>query len=179
MRRLIILFLVSFALRAQAAESVTICYNYRCAVQAEVTFSEDDMQTLASLFADDENPGDELGAIQLAVSFMSRVAGQQTPIHNDKGGNYDDDGVEGRMDCIDHAHTTTAYLRFIAAHDWLRFYKVLNPIRRAPLLFDDHWAARIQDKQTGAQYAVDSWFFDNGQPPVIYPLERWLSGAHP
>lgn len=164
---------------ASAADSVTICYNYRCAVKAEVVFDSEDLNAIEALFSDNSDAGNELGAIQLAIGLMNRIAGKQTPIHNDKGGNYEDDGVEGRMDCIDHSQTTTAYLRFIAAHGWLRFHRVLTPVRRAPLLFDDHWGARVQDLKTGAQYVVDSWFFDNGQPAMIYPLERWMSGAHP
>jgi hypothetical protein len=26
------------------------------------------------------------------------------------------------------------------------------------------------------QFAVDSWFGDNGQPPIIQPLDDWESG---
>ena len=179
MLRIIFFLAMIFSAAAQARDSVTICYNYRCAVKAEVVFEGEDLEAIRDLFSDNADAGSELGAIQLAIGLMNRIAGEQTPIHNDKGGNFNDDGAEGRMDCIDHSQTTTAYLRFIAAHEWLHFHRVLSPIRRAPLLFDDHWGARVQDIATNAQYVVDSWFFDNGQPAVIYPLDRWLSGAHP
>jgi hypothetical protein len=177
MRYLIFCFLALFG-TAQGQE-LTICYNYGCAVQAQVVFSSDELVELDALFDDVDNAGFERGSIQLAVGFMSRVAGKQTPIHNDKGGNYADNGVDGRMDCIDHSRTTTAYLKFMAARGLLHFHRVLEPIRRAPLLVDDHWSARIEEKASRAQYAVDSWFFDNGEPARIFPLNEWLKGAKP
>jgi hypothetical protein len=164
---------------AAQAQDVTICYNYGCAVQAQVTFNFEDLAELDALFADVDNAALERGSIQLAVGFMNRVAGKQTPIHNDKGGNYDDNGVDGRMDCIDHSRTTTAYLKFMAARGLLHFHRVLEPIRRAPLLVNDHWSARIEEIASGEQYAVDSWFFDNGEPASIFPLKEWLKGAEP
>ena len=176
--RCLIFALLTLIGTAQAQE-VTICYNYGCAVQAQVTFDLDDLAELDALFDDVDNAALERGSIQLAVGFMNRVAGKQTPIHNDKGGNYDDNGVDGRMDCIDHSRTTTAYLKFMAARGLLHFHRVLEPIHRAPLLVNDHWSARIEEKATGAQYAVDSWFFDNGEPASIFPLNEWLKGAEP
>lgn len=161
------------------AQGVTICYDYGCAVQAQVTFDADNLAEIDALFDDDNSAALERASIQLAVGLMNHIAGQQTPIHNDKGGNYADDGVEGRMDCIDHSRTTTAYLKFLAARGLLQFHRVLEPIRRAPLLVDEHWSARIEEKATGVQYAVDSWFFNNGEPAAIFPLKTWLKGATP
>jgi hypothetical protein len=58
-------------------------------------------------------------------------AGQQTPIHADRGGNFDDQGVHGAMDCIDHSdhhHELPAP----AGKAWgaLRFHRVLEPAQR-------------------------------------------------
>lgn len=178
MRWLSIVFLACASFPAQAVE-VTICYNYGCAVQAKIEVDLDDLIRLDQLFEEVANAAVERGSIQLAIGFMNRVAGKQTPIRNDKGGNYDDDGVEGRMDCIDHSHTTTAYLKLIEARGLLSFHQVLEPVHRAPLLVNDHWSARIQENETGEQYAVDAWFFDNGEPAAIFPIREWLKGADP
>jgi len=40
--------------------------------------------------------------------------------------------------------------------------------------FDVHWTAVIEDASDYQQYVVDSWFFENGKPPVIQTLEDWL-----
>ena len=171
-----ILACISFP--AQAAE-LTICYNYGCAVQAKIQIDLDELSQLDQLFEEIPNAVVERSSIQFAIGLMNRIAGKQTPIRNDKGGNSDDDGVEGRMDCIDHSRTTTAYLKLIDARGLLHFHRILEPVRRAPLLVNDHWSARIQETETEEQYAVDSWFFDNGEPAAIFPLREWLKGAEP
>ena len=39
--------------------------------------------------------------------------------------------------------------------------------------------AVIEDLDSGSRYVVDSWFFDNGQPPHIVRLEDWYAGQDP
>ena len=161
------------------ALEVTICYNYGCAVEANIEIDLEDVAQLDQLFAEVANAAVERGSIQLAIGFMNRVAGKQTPIRNDRGGNFADDGVDGRMDCIDHSKTTTAYLKLIEARGLLSYHRVLEPVRRAPLLVNDHWSARIQENESEEQYAVDSWFLDSGEPAAIFPIRDWLKGAEP
>ncbi len=162
-----------------SAQEVQICYNYSCGQQATVRFDPNDLSYINSFFDKADDAVSERAAIRLAVGVMSQIAGTQTPIHNDKGGNDNEEGVDGRMDCIDHSQTTTAYLLFLEARGWLQFHRVLKPIHRAPLLLNDHWSARIEDTTSGAQYAVDTWFLDNGEPASIFPLDEWLKGAAP
>lgn len=178
MRGLIFLLLTLLGSPAAAYE-VTICYNYDCAVEAQVTIDAKDAFQLKRLFIGVRNAPVERESIRLAVGYMSLIAGAQTPVFNDKGGNDNEEDVNGRMDCIDHSRTTTTYLRFIEARGWLQFHRVLEPIHRAPLLLNDHWSARIEDTGSGEQYAVDTWFLDNGEPATIYPVREWLKGAAP
>jgi hypothetical protein len=42
-----------------------------------------------------------------------------------------------------------------------------------------HSTAVIRQLDTQARYAVDSWFFDNGQPATIVPFELWKAGYIP
>lgn len=178
MRWLTLALLLCTQIPAQAAD-ITICYNYGCAVQASITVDFDDLARLDQLFEDIPNAAAERSAIQFSVGLLNRIAGKQTPIRNDKGGNYADDGVEGRMDCIDHSRTTTAYLKLLEARELLRFHRVLEPVRRAPLWVDDHWSALIQETASDEQFTVDAWFFDNGEPAAIFLLRDWLKGAEP
>ena len=95
---------------------------------------------------------------------MYAIAGEQTPVWRDKGGNYADGGENGKMDCIDHSTNTTAFLRLLEARGWLRFHDVLEPLMRRRFFFAVHWAARIRERETQKVYVVDSWYFDNGHP---------------
>lgn len=178
--RYILLLWFSLCSGIAAAHQVTICYNYGCAVTATVNIDGNDYIQLNRLFTEIDTAAQERESIRLAMGYMNQIAGAQTPIFNDKGGNSEnEDGVNGRMDCIDHSRTTSAYLRFIEVQGWLEFHRVLEPIHRAPLLLNDHWSARIEETASGEQFAVDTWFLDNGEPALIFPVREWLKGAAP
>jgi hypothetical protein len=177
-RLLLLLWLAGSALIARADE-VTICYNYGCAAKAVVELRGLQLHQIRALFHRLPDAAAERAAIASAIGMFETFAGQQTPTWADKGGNENDDGVNGRMDCIDHSTNATAYLRLLESEGWLKYHRVLDPVKRAPFLVNIHWAARIAEKQSGREYVVDSWFFDNGHPAAIFPLEDWLDGAKP
>jgi hypothetical protein len=161
------------------ADEVTICYNYGCYTGAQVNYSDAQLATLHQLLAAAGDAAAEREAISVAIGRMYGIAGEQTPIWRDKGGNYADGGVNGQMDCIDHSTNTDSFLRLLQARGWLRFHEVLQPLRRIRFIVAVHWAARIRDRDTQRAYAVDSWYFDNGQPAAILTIEDWLAGKRP
>ena len=161
------------------AEEVTICYNYGCHSRAQVSFSEGQLNGLNDLLAAAGDAAAERGAISIAIGRMYGIAGEQTPVWRDKGGNYADGGENGQMDCIDHSTNTSTFLGLLQSHGWLRFHEVLEPILRTPFFFAVHWAARIRDLGTQQAYVVDSWYFDNGHPAAVIPAEQWLAGRNP
>jgi len=184
-RPLLGVLLFCCALVGGAAEQITICFNYGCLNQAEVEFSDGQLDEVAELLGGARTAAEEREAIGEAVGRLLGWAGQQSPIAADRGGNYDDDGVYGRMDCIDHSTTTTRLLRLMEQSGWLRFHKVLRPALRSRFIVFHHFAAQIKDivtvgvKGAARRYVVDSWFFDNGQPAVVMPLAAWLVGEGP
>jgi hypothetical protein len=161
------------------AFNVDICYNYDCAVHAKVNLTVKQMRNVGILFRKIRTPQQERDAIAQAMAVLEKYAALQTPTGNDKGGNVNDDGVDGRMDCIDHAHNTTAYLQLLRQFGWLAFHDIRGPVERAPLILNAHWGAEIMEYGTGSKFVVDTWFRDNGAPAVIYPLDDWLHGASP
>lgn len=178
----LVLSLAGAPLAATAAETVRICYNYGCLAEAQATFAPAQLQAVRLLLAAAGEAADERQHLALAIGQLLAWAGEQTPIHADRGGNYADDGVFGRMDCIDHATTTTGLLRLIEEHGWLRFHRVVEPAWRLRFLVLEHHAAQIEEVaaahgETRARYVVDSWFRDNGQPALVFPLTSWLAGA--
>jgi hypothetical protein len=158
------------------ADEVTICYNYGCHAKAQVNFSEAQLAPLQGLLAEAADAAAERKAISLAIGRMYAIAGEQTPVWRDKGGNFADSGENGQMDCIDHSTNTHAFLSLLELHGWLRFHTALEPIRRVRFLVAVHWSARIREKETNSEYAVDSWYVDNGRPALVLPIEDWRSG---
>lgn len=161
------------------ADEVTLCYNYGCYSRAPVEFSEAQLESLHRTLAAATDASAERAAISAVIGRMYAIAGEQTPVWRDKGGNYADGGENGKMDCIDHSTDTTAFLRLLQAHGWLRFHEVLTPLKRRRFLIAVHWGARMRDRDTQKIYIVDSWFFDNGQPALVLPVADWLAGKTP
>lgn len=173
------------SLAAGAAESLSVCFNYGCAAQAAVVFNDAQLHEVAALIELAPDAAAERVAVAVGVGRLLHFAGEQSPIHADRGGNVADGGVSGQMDCIDHSTTTTRLLRMIERHGWLRFHRVGDIVLRRRFLLFEHYSAQLietgmaaSDETTG-HYVVDSWFFDNGQPAAVMPLARWQAGEYP
>lgn len=161
------------------ADEITVCYNYGCARSAEIQLRGAQLSRIHMLFAWIDNAEEEREAISRAIGLFQIAAGQQTPTFRDRGRNLPDEGVDGRMDCIDHARNTSEYLRLMEERGWLQFHRALEPVKRAPWIVNEHWSARIAERESGEEFVVDSWFFDNGHPAAIFTLEEWMKGAEP
>lgn len=195
--RFLALLLLLHSFSASAVERVSVCFNYGCLSQSEVVFADTQLDEIARLLRAATNPAQERDAVAQAVGRLLGWAGEQTPIAADRGGNYADMAVHGKMDCIDHSTTTTRLLRMIESRGMLHFHRVLDPALRHRFLVFDHYSALIEEKnaasdcgcdgeveetekdESSERYVVDSWFFDNGRPAVVMPLARWQSGESP
>ncbi|HET7775718.1 MAG TPA: hypothetical protein VFK74_05070 [Azospira sp.] len=179
MRAWAVLLLLALLPLGAGAESLDVCYNYGCSVMATVEFSPRQLENLRAQLARAGNASSERLVLAEVIGRMYRMAGAQTPIWRDKGGNSEDDEVEGRMDCIDHSTTTTHFLELLAARGWLRFHNVLpRQMRRRHLIFE-HWTALLEVREGGELFAVDSWFFDHGDGAAVLPFTDWLEGRDP
>ena len=182
LRRWLAILVLLMAGSALADQSVRICHAYGCLVEAEVVFSEPtlrEIDQMLSVAVDAENERKILG---VAIGRMYAIGGEQSDIRNDKGGNYADANISGRMDCIDHSISTTRLLKLLETRGGLHWHRVLDiDVRYFAWLFPAHYSAVIEEKTDGeaARFVVDSWFVDNGQPAVILPLDEWKKGAGP
>jgi len=180
MRRWPLLLLLALSAGVAAEERVPVCHGYGCVVQDEVVFSSARLLQLGQSLAFAVDADGERKILAGTIGTLYRWAGEQSEIRNDRGGNYADGSVPGRMDCLDHSTTTTRFLQLLARYGALRYHRVLAPVSRAWLgLVENHWAAQLETLDGEARYVVDSWFVDNGEPAVILPLEEWKKGAGP
>jgi len=166
----------------QADETVSVCHGYGCQAQAGVRYTEEQLGDVRRMLFATVDAENERKTLAYVVGLLYGWAGDQSEIHNDRGGNYADDNVPGKMDCIDHSTSTTRLLRLLENRGYLRWHRVLEPeSRNFAGLIPVHWSAVIEEREAGetGRYAVDSWFVDNGFPAVILPLEEWKKGAGP
>ena len=167
---------------AWADEGVDVCFNYGCATEEPVAFSEARLAWMREMLAAANSSERERALLALVIGQLYGWAAEQTPIGNDKAGNAADGGMPGQMDCIDHSTSTTRLLRMIERRGWLRFHRVLDPVRRS-FLVTEHFSAAVEDLGDGISmvrtdaksrtWAVDSWYADNGKPAWIVPLDQW------
>ncbi len=173
----IVLLTSALASAAQASPGAFgVCYDYGCKTRQTVRLPEEQWQTVRALFAPEPaNATQERRRIARAIALMETLVGTITGTAADLGGNTRGAGMPGQMDCIDESTNTNTYLHLMQADGLLRFHEVRGRRMRSRWLVDAHWTAVIRDTGTGQDYAVDSWFFDNGQPPVIARLNDWLA----
>jgi len=169
---------------ATAAE-VSLCFNYGCQSEASVEVGEEMLAGIAASLAGAGAAAEERRRLAAAVGRLYRLAGRQSPIGADRAGDYLDAGAYGRMDCIDHATSTTRLLQLLERRGMLHFHRVLEQRRRTRFLLFQHFSAvleeipRLQAQGDPRRYAIDSWFVEQGEPAVVLPLEAWMDGEGP
>ncbi|MDO5638367.1 MAG: hypothetical protein Q4G28_00680 [Neisseria sp.] len=156
-----------------------VCFRYGCKSSAYVAVSADTRMQLQQLFQTIDSPAAERAAIREAVRQLYLNAGSQSPIYQDKGGNFRDGTAEGRMDCVDHSSNTTTFLNYLAAQGRLKFHTVGKPVYRLPRIIDLHYAAQLVETGSGEKWVVDSWFEDFGAAPAVVEYVRWKKGWRP
>lgn len=184
MRRGLVLCLMLWAGLVLADERVAICFNYGCLNDASVVFSEGRLTEVRERLMLADSAVAERAILALAVGQLYRWAGEQSPISADRPGDFLDDDAYGKMDCIDHAESTTRLLTMLEARGFLRFHVVAPISRRVRWLVAQHFSAVIRERNdeapdTGARFVVDTWFGEHGDPAVVLPLEDWLDGEGP
>lgn len=159
----------------------SVCYGHSCAQVQQVALSAEQWREVAALFQPPSpEAADERRRIARAIARLETLVGALTGTDKDRGGNWDGWlSGDAQMDCIDESTNTTSYLRMLARDGLLRWHTVEDRATRGWFLFGwPHTTAVIRDNRSDRQYAVDSWFRDNGRPPVIQPLDDWRD-KHP
>lgn len=159
-----------------------VCHGYGCHYQTTVFFSAAQWQQVKTpLQQKASSAQQERQHIAEAIAIMEILVGEAAGTQTDKGGAGFIVSDSGQMDCIDEAVNTSLYLKFLAADGMLHWHTVDTPTRRGYFI-DAQWphnSAVIKDKTSGVRYVVDSWFFANGEHPVIVPVKQWLTGWRP
>ena len=169
--RILSLYLLAWPLAA--APDFVQCYDFGCKSTAELRYDDGHWRQIAVLF--EQHGLDSAGekqAIRRAVALMERISGQISGTHLDKGGNYPGHDLPRQMDCIDESTNTFQYLAALERRELLRWHRVDLKQRRT-VWFVTHWTATISEIDSGAVFAVDSWYRDNGELPLLQPLDDW------
>lgn len=158
-----------------------MCHSGGCADISHVVLTEDDWQQVRAVFDPmPDNAEDERKCIAKAIGVMETLVGEKTGTSTDRGGTFGNSAYPGQMDCNDEAINSTTYMKLMQQDGLIHFHEILDTKRRG--FFFNGWphsTAAIKEIAGGQSFAVDSWFYDNGVPAEILPLELWKSGWKP
>ena len=162
-------------------ERFSVCFDHSCRTIVTRAFSSPEWRRIAAaLQPPAPDAAGERVAIARTLALMEQIIGVKTGTSGDRGGNLAGFGRQGQMDCIDESYNTTTYLKLLQQDGLLNFHKVMERSTRFGLFAGmPHTTAVIRDVARRQDYAVDSWFFDNGEPPVILELDVWKTGWRP
>ncbi len=170
-----------FNLTPPTPQSFIVCHENGCTERTKVTLSEAQWAQVRAKFQPKPRDADEERArIADAVGLLERLVAPQAGTAGDVGGTFEGIGRSGQMDCEDEASNTTQYL-VMMKNDGLLAYN--TPIgRRWRGFFIHGWphtTAVVSEAGTGTQWAIDSWFEDNGIPAHVVLLATWEDGWSP
>lgn len=159
-------------------ERFAICSRFGCRGTTPVRLEPSEWTRVGALFQPrPESAAAERVCIARAVALLETLVGGHTATWADVAMNRA--AGPGQLDCVAESVNTSIYLLMLQDRGLLRHHRVEAPRRRGVFIFYPHNTAVIRDRADGAEYAVDSWFRDNGEPPYIVPLAEWLEGWHP
>jgi hypothetical protein len=158
-----------------------VCHSGGCADISHVSLTDEEWQQVAAEFNPaPDNAEEERSRIANAIGLLERIIGDKIGTHHDFAGTFGAFSTPGQMDCNDEASNSNTYIKLMLKAGLIRFHD-LRDTKIRNFFFNGwpHTTAAIAETGTGALYAVDSWFYDNGVPAVIIPLELWKTGWKP
>ena len=166
-------------------ELLIVCHGNGCRDLGFLTLTPEQWNTVRAVFFPfARDAAEERDRLRTAIALMERSAGTATGTWRDKGGSFN--GGEGQMDCLDETTNTTQYLRLLERFGLMRLHRVDTPATRGWFIGGwPHTTAAIAEVAPARshdgtrQWAVDSWFLENGEPPFILPLDVWKAGWAP
>lgn len=158
------------------------CQNYGCAVVKKVELNQRDWKKIERAFGPKtKSAKQEREKIAKTIGEFERIVGPITGTEHDREGTFLETG-DGQLDCVDESTNTMVYMMMLKDAGMIRFHDIEQPQVRYPLLSGRGWmhqTAVVTETETGTQYAIDSWYEDNGAPAYVVPMTEWRSGWHP
>jgi len=158
-----------------------VCFGGGCAEVRSLALTTKEWQKVTAIFDNTPvNPEQERQLIGKGIAQLEIIVGEKIGTSNDLAGTFFEGRLFGQQDCNDESINTTTYMRLMRQAGLLKWHEI-EDTRTRNFFFNGwpHSSAVIRDTSANTQFAVDSWFYDNGVPPVIVPLSEWKAGYRP
>lgn len=159
----------------------SVCHDLSCHAVSDLSFNDSEWEQVTALFIPAaENAEIERQQVMQAIALLEQLVGQKVGTSVDLPKNRLIGSRKGQLDCIDEATNTTVYLRMLETESLLRWHQTAPRTSRGVLIGRaPHNTATLIDTQSAIRYAVDAWYFNNGEPPAIITLDSWKQGWQP
>jgi hypothetical protein len=158
-----------------------VCQGGGCAQFNQISISEAEWESVKLLFQiKATNSVDERLQISKAVGLLEQIVGEKNGTSGDRAGTFDNSDYQGQLDCNDEAINTTTYMRLLKLNGLMPLHEI-EDTRTRNFFFTGwpHTTAVIRDIKTKERFAVDSWFYDNGQAATVVPFATWKANFQP
>ncbi|WP_308983520.1 hypothetical protein [Thalassobacterium sedimentorum] len=174
-------YLAHFDLKHPQVEDFELCASAGCRQLSQLGYTQPEWQSICALFTPPPmNAQDERERIKIAIALTEQINGPKNGTAGDAPRNQRALGTGSQLDCIAEAANTTVTLMLLQEEGLLKFHSTGYPQHRGFFrLRLPHNTASIYENNTGDHYAVDSWFYKNGAPPVCVPVSEWKAGYTP
>ena len=176
-----------FAHPSPTLTDFTVCQGYGCRIQKRIRMEQFVWDEVARIFTPvPQTAAEERDRLGLAIAFLELKIGAAIGASTDRAAAETFNTGPDQLDCIDETVNTTTYLRLLAQYGLMRWHRIGTPNQRGWLLASLFGStdfitntAVIVEKQSGAEFAIDSYFYSNGRPPKIMPLAEWRKNWRP
>jgi hypothetical protein len=175
------LYLSYFDMKQPQVGDFEVCASSGCRTLSQLAYTAYQWGEISAIFEPaPTSPADERERIKIAVAKIEQIVGSKNGTSGDAARNQRPKGVGKQLDCIAEAANTTVALLLFEKENLLRYHTVGHPQHRGLLHGRlPHNTASIYENATLDHYAVDSWFFKNGEPPICVPVNKWKAGYDP
>lgn len=159
-----------------------LCHGFSCSSKSLVTLDEEQWAKVAAVFKKPaKTPGTEREQITKAIAILEAESTKDAKLNPDFGEANTFENDQSQMDCIDEAINTTHYIEFLDEAGLLKHHDPAPPLHRG-FFVDGQWphnSAAVKENGSGEIYAIDSYYFDSGQPAAAVPIDVWLDEWRP
>ncbi|WP_269525905.1 hypothetical protein [Coraliomargarita parva] len=174
-------FLSHFTLDEPSVEDFEVCASAGCRSVSRLGYSPSEWESIEAIFSPPPvNAAEERERVRIAIAAMETIIGAQNGTSADHARNQRKGATGPQLDCIAEAANTTVGLLLLQKESLLRFHTASYPAHRGFFqLRLPHNSATLSENSSGERYAMDSWFFANGEKPACVPVKTWKAGYSP
>lgn len=159
-----------------------VCHGYGCTYKTTAGFTDAEWKKITGVFkGKPKDAAAERARIAKAIGMMEKYAGAKSGTGGDLGEARTRKEDDNQMDCIDETINTDQYLQFLDKEQLFYHHRHTRPVHRGYFI-DGMWphnSAAVRENASGDVWVVDSYYFANGQPARIVPLDVWFKGWVP